>query len=209
MEIINLILVLAAVVAVVVVALKMMRSKDSSDASPAQKAKDLPAAKAAAKPLAAARRYAKLRGYEVIAPACIASGGMFADLDFILVGAFGLLCVKCVGLGGEIYGSADDDKWLQVLKEKRVQFDNPLKTAAADTRAVRDALFAAKLKSVSVETVCVFTNPHAMLALPRTTGHLTRKDFSALLSKSKYEQDKGVDIAKAAEAVRARLTDKT
>ncbi len=167
-----------------------------------RKSKDLGDAKKSAAALRAARRFAALHQYQVIAPAQLAKDGKFADLDLILVGWFGLLCVKCVGLGGEIYGSVEDEMWLQVSGEKRVSFANPMRAAEADTRLVRDTLFAAKLRNISVETVCVFTNPKATLILPRGTGHYTLKEFKALLNKSKYEQDKGVEIPRAVEAVK-------
>lgn len=158
---------------------------------------------AAAKVISATKRYAVLQGYQMIAPAHLAKNGRFADIDCILVGNFGLLCVKCIGLGGQIYGGVDDAKWLQILGETRISFDNPLQVSASDTRLVRDALFTAKMKSVPVETVCVFTNKKAELALPRSTGHYTLKDYSALLGKDKLLQNKHVDIAKAVDAVKA------
>ena len=132
----------------------------------------------------------------------IAKDGKFADLDFIIVGWFGLLCVKCIGLGGQIYGNPGDPMWLQVDAEKRISFENPMRAAEADTRLVRDTLFTANLRGIQVETVCVFTNKKATLALPRGTGHYTLKDFKALLGKSKYEQDKGVDIPQTVDAVK-------
>ena len=170
-----------------------------------RRAKNLKESQKSAAALAATRRFAALHRYEVIAPASLAKNGKYADLDFILVGWFGLLCVKCVGLGGEIYGSAGDAMWLQVEGEKRTPFENPLRVAESDTRLVRDTLFTANLKSISVETVCVFTNKKATLALPRGTGHYTLKEFKALLGKEKLLQDKRVDIAQTASAVKQWL----
>lgn len=167
-----------------------------------RKAKNLDDSKKGAEPLRIARRFAALHQYQVIAPAQLAKDGKFADLDFILVGWFGLLCVKCIGLGGQIYGSLEDEMWLQLDGAKRVSFANPMRAAEADTRLVRDTLFAAKLRNLGVETVCVFTNKNATLMLPRTTGHCTVKEFKALLNKSKYDQDKGVDIPQTVEAVK-------
>ena len=170
-----------------------------------RKPKDLPDAKKADKPLGAARRMALMNGYQVISPACLAKDGKLADLDFILVGTFGVLCVKCVGRGGSIYGSAGDAMWLQVKNQDRISFANPILEAERDTRLVRDILFSAKLKNIPVETVCVFTNLHATLALPRSTGHYTLKEFRALLGKDRLQQDKRVDIDAAAQAVKAAL----
>lgn len=173
-----------------------------------RKSKDLAGPARAAKPLAAARRLCATEGYKLIAPAALARSGAYADLDFIIVGVFGVLCVKCLGLDGEVYGSAGDGKWLQVKAkgkqgEERISFENPLAQAARDSRLVRDALFSANLKSVPVETVCVFTNPHAQLALPRDTGHYTVKTFRGLLDKDKLRQDKKVDMEKVAAALEA------
>lgn len=174
-------------------------------ATPAEKGKNM--TNPAAKPLRAAKTFAALQQYQLIVPAHLAKDGAFADFDFIIVGCFGLLCVKCDGRGGEIYGAADDETWLQVVGSERISFENPLRIAAKDTRVVRDTLFAAKLKSVPVEAVCVMANNKAQLALPRSTGHYTVKDFKALLGKDKFLADKGVDIAKAADAVRKYLTE--
>lgn len=175
----------------------------------ARAGKELKGTARSARALAVARRFCANEGAKLIAPATLARAGAYADLDFILVGTFGVLCVKCLGLDGEIYGSAGDAKWLQVRgkedAQERVSFDNPLVQAGRDTRLVRDALFSAGLKSVPVETVCVFTNKNAQLVLPRDTGHYTVKTFRDLLDKDKYHQDRKVDIAKAAAALEANL----
>jgi len=190
---------LLVVLAVVAVCFFLLRKSEEGEKPP--KSGDLAASQKSAAPLRAARTFAGLHQYKVIAPAQIAKDGKLADLDFIVVGCFGLLCVKCIGLGGQIYGGLDDEMWLQVNGERRVSFVNPMREAEADTRLVRDTLITAGMRNVSVETVCVFTNKKAVLSLPRNTGHFTRKTFRALLQKSKYEQEKNVDIPRAVEAV--------
>ncbi|MEG1744385.1 MAG: hypothetical protein RR215_02255, partial [Ruthenibacterium sp.] len=95
-------LILVAVITVLAAAYYFLFQKDKS--GKAEHSGNLSATAAAAKPLAAAKRFALLQQYQLIAPAHLAKNGKFADLDFILVGVFGLLCVKCVGLGGELYG---------------------------------------------------------------------------------------------------------
>lgn len=155
-----------------------------------------------ARALSAAKRFAMSRQFTVISPANIAKDGKFADVDFIVVGYFGVLGVKCVGLGGEIYGSANDAMWLQVAGDKRNSFENPMLTVQKDARTIRDTLFAANLKNIPVETIVVFTNKKTSLAIPRTTGHLTVKDFKRYLDKDKFDQDKGLDIAKTVEAIK-------
>ena len=191
---------LLVVVAVMALCFFLLRKSEEGEKPP--KSGDLPDARKSAAPLRTARTFAGLHQYKVIAPAQIAKDGKCADLDFIVVGCFGLLCVKCIGRGGQIYGGLDEEMWLQVNGERRISFVNPMREAEADTRLVRDTLITAGLRNVSVETVCVFTNRKTVLSLPRNTGHHTLKTFRALLQKSKYEQEKGGDIARAVEAVR-------
>lgn len=167
--------------------------------------RDLSDSRAASAPLSAARRFAMLHRYEIVQPAHIVSNGKSADLDFLIVGCFGVLGVKCVGLGGTIYGDANEREWTQMSGGERKAFANPIDEAAAATRVVRDVLFSAKRKNVPVETVCVFTNQKAELALPRGTGHYTLKEFRALLDKEKYLYDKGVDEKAVAELLRGAV----
>lgn len=150
----------------------------------------------------AAKRFADSSGYQCIAPYSTTRDGKTATLDAVVVGYFGVLGVKALGYNGEVYGGADEERWLRVSdKGDRTYFANPMREAAADVRVLRDALFAEKLKQVPVEVVCVFTAKNAQLALPRTTGHFTLKEFKALLRKEKYQEDKGTDIEKAKAAL--------
>ena len=72
----------------------------------------------------------------------------------------------------------------------------------------RDILFSAKLKNIPVETVCVFTNPVASLALPRSTGHYTVKEFRSLLGQSRFLQERKIDLDAVCTALRAYVTEK-
>lgn len=147
--------------------------------------------------LRVARRFAGAHGYKFISPATLARNGAVAKLDGIVVGYFGVLGIKTLGYNGNIYGSASEEEWLQLGdNEERTYFPNPLLEAAADVRVIRDALFAAKMKQIPVEVVCVFTEPRVQLALPKKTGHYTLKTFKSLLQKDKYLADTGIDIEK-------------
>lgn len=107
MTLMDLLLLLLVIAAAVAVYFFFVKSRDEGTETP-RKAKNLDGAKKSAKALSAARRFAALHQYQVIAPAQIVKDGKFADLDFIIVGWFGLLCVKCVGLDGQIYGNPGD-----------------------------------------------------------------------------------------------------
>ncbi len=86
-------LLLLLVIAAAGLFISFVKSRDEGTETP-RKAKTWTARKKAQKPLSATRRFAALHQYQVIAPAQIAKDGKFADLDFIIVGWFGLLCVN-------------------------------------------------------------------------------------------------------------------
>ena len=83
-------------------------------------------------------------------------------------------------------------------------FANPLKRAEQSARAVRQALFEAKIKNVPVETVVVFTGKKTQLALPRSSGHYTIEQFSTYLKSVHFEEDKKVEVEPVAAALRVK-----
>lgn len=155
-----------------------------------------------------AKRFARSNGFKVIAPATLQRSGKTAQLDALVIGYFGVLGVKAYGYNGEIYGNATEENWLQVAGNgKRTPFKNPLQQAAADVRVIRDALFESKMKTIPVEVVCVFADPKAQIAVPGGAGYYTAKTFKQLLGKEKYLADKGLDLEKAEQALRAALAE--
>ena len=150
------------------------------------------------------RRYASANEFQVVEPVQIENAKASADLDALLVGWFGVLGVKCLGYGGTIYGQASDAQWIQDVNGQRRVFDNPLKKAEQSARAVRQALFEAKIKNVPVETLVVFTGKKTQLALPRSCGHYTVDQFSNYLKSVRFEEDKKVEVEPVAAALRSK-----
>ena len=150
------------------------------------------------------RRYAATNEFRVVEPVRIENSKASADLDALLVGWFGVLGVKCLGYGGTIYGQSSDAEWVQEMNGQRRMFANPLKRAEQSARAVRQALFEAKIKNVPVETVVVFTGKKTQLALPRSGGHYTIEQFSTYLKSVHFEEDKKVEVEPVAAALSAK-----
>lgn len=140
------------------------------------------------------KRYAATNEYKVIAPVAIEGTRHTADLDALLVGWFGILGVKCLGYGGTVYGQAKDEQWVQEVNGNRRTFENPLMRAQKSAQAIRDVLFAAKVKNIPVETIVVFTGKKTELALPRSTGHYTLDQFTSYLKSTRFEEDKKVEV---------------
>ncbi len=148
------------------------------------------------------KSFASANGYELIRPGRIAQGTGVTDFDAIVVGTFGVLAVRSMGYEGQVYGNAKDATWVQTTKEGKVTFKNPLLQAESEARMLREVLFAAKIKNVPVETMCVFPNGATELAVPRSTPVYRLKEFSALLKKDHFTEDRKVDIDKVAKALR-------
>ncbi len=157
------------------------------------------------KVLRAVKSFASRNGYEVIAPGKISFGTGVSDFDAIVVGSFGVLAVRSMGYSGQVYGSEKDEKWVQTTAKGRVEFKNPMQQAQADARLVREVLFENKLKSVPVETICVFPSSATELIVPRSTPIYRMKEFSAQLLKDHYTDDRKVDIDAVAKALRAAV----
>ena len=142
----------------------------------------------------AAKAFASRNGYEVIIPGKVCYQGQVSDFDVIVVGTFGVLAIASLGYYGQVYGNEKEAVWSQTTGQGRVEFENPIQYAEKQARLVREVLFANKIKSVSVESICVFPNKATELLVPRSTPIYRLKEFSVLLLKDKYTDDKKVNI---------------
>ncbi|MDD3430118.1 MAG: nuclease-related domain-containing protein [Oscillospiraceae bacterium] len=148
------------------------------------------------------QRWAKLNNTQVISSATLQSKNLSAYADAILVGPFGVLGIKCLGLNGDIYGEKNDGAWLQVVNDERISFENPLTECNVCARLIREALFAAGIKNTNVDCIAVFCNKKANIAVPRSAGIVFPHTLKDTLNKDKYTIDKGLDTQKAAEAIK-------
>lgn len=152
------------------------------------------------------RRYARLNNFQLVAPACWAREGKLAQFDGVLVGYFGVLAVRCLGYGGQVFGGEKEPVWVQTKGEQRFEFENPLDRNARDARVLREVLIAAGLRNIPVETALVCTGGKGQeLALPRSTPYYTPKTLGRYLNTSRFDQDKKVDVEKTAQALRDAL----
>lgn len=149
-------------------------------------------------------RFAATHDYQVVQPLSLTGVHGTTDLDAVLVGWFGILGVKCLGYGGDIYGSIDEKEWVQSLGGSRRSFQNPMTRAQQSNRVIRDVLFEAGMKNIPVESVVIFTGKNSQLMLPRSTGHYTDKSFSAYLRSIHFEEDKNVQVEPVAKLLREK-----
>lgn len=202
-------LLLVVVLAVIAVGVWMFvkDKKEKDEAIPAEQRKALAApvgrTNEQGRVIRRLKGFAGDNGYEVIVPGRICQGTGVTDFDAIVVGSFGVLAVTSLGYPGKVYGNEKEKLWTQTTNRGRVSFENPLAVQAAQARMLREVLFENKLRSVPVETMCVFPNSGTELLVPRSTPICRMKEFSAMLRKDHFTDDKKVDIDAVAKALRA------
>lgn len=122
--------------------------------------------------------------------------------DALLVGWFGVLCVRVLGYNGQVYGSPRQAQWLWAAADRRENFASPLEEGAVAVRAVREVLMAAGVRNPFCEAVCVFTDPKVELAVPPDSGAIKLAALRPYLRQEKFRTDRGYDLDKLCEALR-------
>lgn len=151
----------------------------------------------------AVRSFARSNSFKFIGPATYERGGRVTRLDAVVVGYFGVLGIQALGYNGEIYGTADEARWLQVAADgTRTHFPNPVDETAEAVRVLRDALMEGKQRKVPVEVLCVFCGSKVQLALPRAVEYYTIKTLKKQLRKEKYLDDTGLELEQVEQALR-------
>lgn len=143
------------------------------------------------------KRYAALRGYKVLTDVAVPCKGGPKTISHVLVGIFGLLLLDAHEYTGELYATAEDKVWTCVSKKgKRQQFSSLTLELQAKADAVRTLLAANKLYRLTIDSQNVVRSSEKALALflPQNLPVIRLNRLSALLGRSKYGQDAGVDI---------------
>ncbi len=154
-----------------------------------------------AKVTARLNRYARLRRYRVLTDVTVPYKDGEKNISHLLVGIFGILIVDAHEFSGELYGTAEDKKWTYIPKKgARQQPDSLSLDLQAKADAVRTLLAANKVYRLAIDSVNVVQNAEKGLVLyvPQSLPVIRLKRLSAMLGKSKYDKDEGVDIEKVA-----------
>ena len=154
-----------------------------------------------AKVTAKLKSFSRLRRYKVLTDVTVPYKDGQKTISHLLVGIFGILIVDAHEFSGELYGTAEDKKWTYIPKKgARQQPDSLSLDLQAKADAVRTLLAANKVYRLAIDSVNVVQNSEKGLVLyvPQNLPVIRLKRLSALLGKSKYDKDEGVDIDKVA-----------
>ena len=152
------------------------------------------------------KSYSRLRRYQVLTDVTVPYKDGHKTISHILVGIFGIILVDAHEFSGELYGTAEDKKWTYIPKKgARQQPDSLSLDLQAKADAVRTLLAANKVYRLTIDSVNVVQNSEKglMLYVPQSLPVIRLKRLSAMLGKSKYDKDEGVDIEKVTGILKA------
>ena len=139
-------------------------------------------------------KFARVRGFTVMGPTTIKFEDKEMSFDAILLGFFGALGVKVCPQGGDIYGDVNSDTWVQIYEDNRITFDSPVNQMLGSTKLFKDIFRREKIKGGNCDSMAVFTNKDANVAVARSLPACHVSNLSATLETPKYLTDNGADI---------------
>lgn len=143
------------------------------------------------------KKFAGIRSYKVLHDITLENGKRTVHVDDILVGFFGLLLVNVQTGEGDYYGEERDQNWGMTTGTQKLSFPNPLEEGLLAMEALRTVFAKNKVYNINVEQVVVFTSRFKKnsLYIKQSLPVVNVRKLSAMLGKSRFEKDTGVDVA--------------
>lgn len=187
----------AAMFAFIIMGMKWFEKNDEDSKKP-KFAKTAAKAEGRDKLLGSLRRYAATHNFTLLENVSLGE----EQVDAVLVTHAGVVSVRCYGYNGQVFANPGDREWFWQAAGESERFTAPAERTAADTRALREKLFAAGMKKVKVESLAVFTSPGVSLAVPKSSYPLRSKELLNLLEQDRYMEDTGLDKEAVAAALK-------
>lgn len=95
--------------------------------------------------------------YKVLSDLLLPSSGNLAttQIDHVVVSNFGIFCIETKSYKGWIFGSANQEKWTQVIYRNKYRFFNPLRQNYAHMKAI-EGLIKAKYPKAQIYSLVAF-----------------------------------------------------
>lgn len=142
----------------------------------------------------ALNKFTRMRDFEVLGKTTLTFEGKSYTFDAILFSFFGTVAFNIAPQGGEIYGDNSGDDWVQIFSGKRTTFANPVSEMTGSVKLFKDIYRSEKVKCGQTDTMVVFTNKDASVAVPRNLPVCHVSDLNTKLENAKYLADNGADI---------------
>lgn len=160
---------------------------------------------AAKKLLPDAQRFANANGYKMLADVTVTHKGDTGHFDAVIIGTFGILGLNACGLGGEIYGSAKEEEWLQIFEGERFHFPNLIDANIKNMGVLRSALAERGIRVKEAASLTVFTQKgkKVELNLANNLPFATVDGLRTALDVAKFKADNQTDIDAVYTAIEA------
>lgn len=153
-------------------------------------------------------RFCLPRGFKVLSDVKLKDGSKEIIIENMMIGYFGVLLVRTLGVRGEYYGALDAENWSLLSKgkastDKKDTIKNPLKLLECEESALRAAFSKNKIYNIPVEKIIYISNKSSKTAVYVTHNGeiLLGGKLSGYLQKSKFEKDAGLDVKKIADII--------
>ena len=118
------------------------------------------------------------------------------EFDHIVVGAFGVLVVNTQQVFGDVYGQAEEKKWVYHNKNSRYELANPILENEEKLAFLREVFAKEGIYSVNIEQLTVFTPQKTVLYTAESMPVVKLFHLKNTLSKDRFERDNQYDITR-------------
>ena len=154
------------------------------------------------------KSFAGIRRYALLSDITLPYKDTTVTIDNLMIGIFGILVVDSYDFRGELYGSADQQKWTYIDKKTgaRTSMESLVTQSQAKAEAVRLALTAQGIYKVNIDYINVVQDSPKKLVLyvPESLPVMRISKLSKYLGKSKFNTELGVDIEKLKAAISSK-----
>lgn len=147
-------------------------------------------------------KFVRTRDYKVMGRTTLEFGGTTYTFDAIMFSYYGTICFTAAPQAGDIYGDINSEDWAAIWQGRRTPFYSPIMAQNGSVKMLKDLYRTEKVKCGHTETMVVFTNPDANVAVARSLPVCHLRDLTATIGATKYLADNGADITDMMEAVK-------
>ena len=139
-------------------------------------------------------KFIRTKDYKLMGRTTVEFGGTTYTFDAIMFSYFGTICFTAAPHAGDIYGEIGSEDWVAIWQGDRTRFYSPVMAQNGAIKMLKDLYRAEKVKAGTTETMVVFTNKDANVAVARSMPVCHINELPKTLSASKYLADNGSDI---------------
>lgn len=144
------------------------------------------------------RLHGGIRGWKVLEDVTLGEGGAAVAIDQLVIGPFGVIVACDLHQKGNVYGELEGEEWIVGVgeegQERKTRIPSPYRQAQRAVEQLRVLFAANKVYSVPVEILVPKTQKQGCYITGGGQYILGAKELKALLEKSRFEKDNGVNV---------------